>query len=451
LTVTELRKAELCWWRWSQRDSFADDIACLEVSKLLTRSSRLRNLSAALDEDGVLRLRGRLEKWTAGDDMSRRPVILDGKSTYVRLLIDHQHRKSGHIGREFVLNELRQRFWILGARAAVRKSWANCQHCQIRRANIHPPQMGQLPIERLERCDRPFTFTGVDYFGPIDVVVGRSRQKRYGALFTCLSTRAVHVEVSHTLSTDSFIMALRRFIARRGCPIKLFSDNGTNFVGAERELEECLETLDQTQIHDEMANRGIQWNFIPPHSPHMGGTWERLVQSIKKSLYAILQCQAPRDEVLLTLLTEAENMVNSRPLTIVSSDPDDPEAITPNHFLIGTSGNAQQPGTFDDKDLCLRRQWRTAQRLADHFWRRWLKEYVPSLIRRSKWQDPVDPLKIDDVVVLADGDGPRNTWPLGRVVAVYPGQDGQTRVVDVKTSKGVYRRPVIKIIKLCVT
>jgi len=448
LSVTELRRAELCWWRWAQNDSFGEDISSLENLKILPKSSRLRNLSAALDENGVLRLRGRLENWIEGGDFTRRPVILDGRSSFCRLLVDYHHRRSGHIGREFILNELRQQYWILGARAAVRKAWTDCRHCQNKRATVAPPQMGQLPVERLERCQRPFTNTGVDYFGPIEVVVGRSRQKRYGALFTCLNTRAVHVEVAHDMSTDSFLMAMRRFLARRGCPTKMFSDNGTNFVGAERELRECLETLDQTQIKDEMTQQSIEWTFIPPHSPHMGGTWERLVQSIKKSLYAVLQTHTPRDEVLLTLLAEAENMVNSRPLTIVSSDPDDPEAVTPNHFLIGTSGSAQRPGSFDDKDLSLRRQWRISQKMADHFWSRWLREYVPSLVRRSKWQDPAEPLKVDDVVVLADGDGPRNTWPLGRITATYPGKDGQTRVVDVKTSKGTYRRPVVKIIKL---
>jgi hypothetical protein len=243
-------------------------------------------------------------------------------------------------------------------------------------------------------------------------------------------------------------MAIRRFISRRGSPTKLYSDNGTNFHGAERELRESLAELDQSKLHDVMTAKGIEWHFIPPGSPHMGGAWERMVQSVKKALYAVLKEKAPRDEVLHTLIVEAEHIVNSRPLTFVSSDPDDPEAITPNHFLIGRSSNNQSPGVFDEADLCLRRQWRISQRLTDHFWKRWIREYVPTLIKRAKWHGKATTIKVGEVVLLADDDGPRNSWPLGRIIATYPGKDGQVRVVDVKTTKGTYRRPVVKIIPL---
>jgi transposase InsO family protein len=186
----------------------------------------------------------------------------------------------GHLGREAVVNELRQRYWIVGIRAVVKKTWLQCQHCKNQRAKAIPPEMGQLPTERLEVCTRPFSNTGMDYFGPMAVTVGRSRQKRYGALFTCLSTRAVHVEIAHSLDTGSAIMAIRRFAARRGIPEKIFSDNGTNFHGAERELRESLEQLNQQQITQDLAIKGIQWIFIPPGSPHMGGVWERMVQNL---------------------------------------------------------------------------------------------------------------------------------------------------------------------------
>src|SRR5665811_1126111 len=131
-----------------------------------------------------------------------------------------------------------------------------------------PPVMGELPAGRLQSRISPFTYTGVDYFGPYLVTVGRSRQKRYGALFTCMTTRAVHLEVAHSLETDSFLMALNRFTSRRGLPQHIYSDNGTNFKGANNELKECLRQLDGTRIYDEMANKGITWHFIPPMSPH---------------------------------------------------------------------------------------------------------------------------------------------------------------------------------------
>jgi transposase InsO family protein len=448
LLVRELQQAEKELIRQCQQDSFQEEIVKLKRGEELPRASKLLQLSPSLDGEGLLILKGRLDNLPVPSVTSKRPFILDGKHPFSKLLVMDLHQRSGHLGREYVVNEIRQQYWIIGIRSVVKKVWKGCQFCSNRRARSSVPEMGQLPAIRLQQCSRPFTITGLDYFGPLEVIVGRSRQKRYGALFTCLTTRAVHVEVAHSLDTDSAIMAIRRFISRRGSPTKLYSDNGTNFHGAERELRESLADLDQTKIHDVMTAKGIEWHFIPPGSPHMGGAWERMVQSVKKALYAVLKEKAPRDEVLYTLIVEAEHIVNSRPLTFVSSDPDDPEAITPNHFLIGRSSNNQSPGVLDEADLCLRRQWRISQRLTDHFWKRWIREYVPTLIKRAKWHGKATTIKVGEVVLLADDDGPRNSWPLGRIIATYPGKDGQVRVVDVKTAKGTYRRPVIKIIPL---
>ena len=168
---------------------------------------------------------------------------------------------------------------------------------------------------------------------------------------------------------------------------------------------------------------------------------------MKVALQAILHQQAPKDEVLSTVFTEAEAVVNSRPLSYVSGDADDEPSLTPFNFLIGTTSAARPPGVFNEDDLRLRKQWRVAQRLADHFWKRWMKEYLPTLTRRTKWLQPSRPVQIDDVVIICDDNMPRGSWPRGRVVAVHPGQDGIVRVVDVKTSTGVFRRPVTK---LCV-
>ena len=210
-------------------------------------------------------------------------------------------------------------------------------------------------------------------------------------------------------------------------------------------MKTALKELDQKLVNCEMSKRGIEWHFNPPSAPHMGGSWERLVKSVKTALRSTLRERAPRDEMLQTLFVEAENSVNSRPLTHVPTDPDDPESLTPNHFLIGASSGAQLPGVFIDKDLNLRKQWRISQRLADHFWKRWMKEYLPTLTRRTKWFRQVKPVQVKDLVFIADGDLPRNQWPRGVVIKTYPGRDGHVRVVDVQTKNGVFRRPVAKI------
>ena len=189
-------------------------------------------------------------------------------------------------------------------------------------------------------------------------------------LFTCLNLRAIHLELASSLSTDSMIMALRRMISRRGKPTRVFTDNGTNLVGAKTELKKALNKFDQDEILQQTAIHGIEWRFIPPASPHMGGYWERLIGSGKRAREATLKKQAPREEVLQTVLTKAEFSVNSRPLTYVSVDPTDSESITPNNLLLPYRKHDQTsgaPGVFLTNDLILWKQWRKSQVLANRF------------------------------------------------------------------------------------
>lgn len=224
----------------------------------------------------------------------------------------------------------------------------------------------------------------------------------------------------------------------------MFSDNGTNFHGAEAELRRAaIEAM-----NEESNIRAVKWRFIPPGAPFMGGVWERLVRSVKTALSAVLQERHPTEEVLATLLAEAEYTVNSRPLTHVSVQPEDAEALTPNHFLLGGSARVPTPGTFDDSDLINRSHWRASQRLADMFWARWIKEYLPDLQQRREPRGSGQQIKEGDVVLIADSNLPRNTWPRGIIIATYPGQDGAVRVVDVQTSGGVLRRPTKKLVIL---
>lgn len=176
--------------------------------------------------------------------------------------------------------------------------------------------MGDLPSARLEHHRRPFSYCGLDYFGPITTCVGRRREKRYVGLFTCLVTRAVHLEVVNSLSTDAALMCLRRFIARRGTPTEVWSDNDTAFVGSNNQLRKQYNEAISTFA----ANERLSWRFIPPAAPFMGGCWERLIRSVKTSLKITLRDRTPSDEVFRTFLAEVEALVNSRPLTHVPAD-----------------------------------------------------------------------------------------------------------------------------------
>ena len=236
--------------------------------------------------------------------------------------------------------------------------------------------MGQLPTERITPDKPPFTYVGVDYFGPMYIKSGRKHLKRYGCLFTCLTTRAVHIEIAHSLDTDSFICAMQRFVSRRGRPEVIYSDNGSNLKSGEKELRESIRELNQSHITKQLSQREIVWNFNPPYASHMGGVWERLVKSVKSALKSVIKEQVLTDEGLQTLMAEVEKILNDRPITQVSTDPNDSKALTPSMLLLLRVNTCMPPGVFDKNDSYCRRWWRQVQYLANIFWRRWTSIYL---------------------------------------------------------------------------
>ena len=446
LTVKEISDAEKKWIKISQQESFREDLKLLTNERPLEKSNRLFSLNPCF-KNGIIVLSGRtrLSKTMSEDAMN--PIILCPKHPYTKLLMQHYHEKFAHKGTETVLNDLRQKFWILNARAAVKLVFRNCQKCKNERAKPKPPLMGQLPIPRVTSGLRAFTNTGLDYFGPINVTIGRRTEKRWGVLFTCMAVRAVRLELASSLNTDSAIMAIRRFIARRGYVENIYCDNGTNFKSSDRELREEIKNLEKKSLIEFGTTKNIQFHFNPPAAPHMGGAWERLIRTVKTTMGKILYCQKLREETLYTVLVETENIINARPLTKISTDPDDLEAITPNHFLMGWS-NTESLSKGDMEGKNIRREWRKCQTFVQAFWVRWCKEYLPTLNKKNIWNTDQKPLRVNDVVVLVDESTPRYHWKLGKIEKVYPGPDQRVRVVDVRTQNSSYRRPVTKICRL---
>ena len=403
----------------------------------------LQKLSPFPSTDGTLRVGGRLDKADL-QFQTKHPMILPANHHVTDLIILHYHTSTGHTGIERVLAETRQLFWIVKGRATVRKVLSKCIICKKLRAQPVSQFMGDLPKDRVTPNEAPFTRVGVDYFGPFLVKRARSELKRYGCIFTCLATRAIHIEVSHTLETDSFINALQRFIARRGEPIEIRSDNGTNFTGAQVELRRALEEWNQTQIDDFLRKRDVQWIFNPPGASHMGGAWERQIRTVRSVLKGLLPLQVLDEEALTTLMCIVEGIVNGRSITRISDDPSDLTPLTPNHLLLLRSGPTLPSGVFVQQDL-YRRRWRQVQYMADVFWKRWLTEYLPTLQVRQKWLRPKRNLKVGDLVLVKHDNTARPRWPLGLILTTYPGSDGLVRSVQVKTQSGVYDRPVDKI------
>ena len=450
LTVAELQVAEKEILTRVQEVAFPEVLnvfsaaECCEDNghpkKILRKAgASIRQLNPQLKE-GLLRVGGRLANAPVGYE-KRHPVIIPYKHHVTDLIIKQCHESLGHMGQESVLSSLRETFWIVKGRSAVRRVIGRCMNCQRQRKACPGEQfMASLPEDRLIPDKPPFTYVGIDYFGPLEVKQGRSRVKRYGCLFTCLTTRAVHIEIAHSLDTDSMINALRRFISVRGYPEKIRSDRGSNFTKADKELKEAIEGWNEHKINNFCRQKKIEWIFNPPSASHMGGAWERMIRSVRQILKAILKEQLVSDEVLSTVMAEAVNILNSRPLTHNSDSPLDEQPLTPNHLLHLRPCPGLPPGIFDKDDLSCRRAWRQAQYLANLFWRRWTSEYLPTLLERKKWNTPRTNLEVGDLVLLADESFPRGKWPLGRIVEVMPSRDGLVRTVKVKTSCTVATR-----------
>ena len=305
--------------------------------------------------------------------------------------------------------------------------------------------MAALPPQRLQAFTPPFTNTGIDYFGHYHVSMYRRTQKRWVCLYTCLVTRAVHLELCESLDVDSFLNSFRRFVARRGTPAHCFSDNGTNLTAGQGCLKQGIENWNEQKIIGFAAQRHIEWTFSPPSAPHFGGVWERLVQSAKRALQVVLGSRVVNEEVLRTLICEVEFLLNGRPLTHVSIDPGELNPLTTNHFIIGRNNPNLPPDVFDANEIISRRRWRSVQALVDSFWKRWLREYAPTLVERKKWLLERKNLQVGDVVLVVDDQSPRGHWPMGLVIEVRKDKSGTVRSAQVKTSSNVYLRPVSKL------
>ena len=271
-------------------------------------------------------------------------------------------------------------------------------------------------------------------------------------------SRAVHVETCSDLSTDSFILALRRFLAIRGPIIHIRCDRGNNFVGASNELKPEWEKINCDHIRRffQDQNAEIEFKFNPPSASHFGGVFERQIGSIRRVLEGILVefGHSLNAESLATFLHEAAAVVNSRPLSCVNITDEQLEPLTPNHLLTGKSRIVvSPPGTFVKQDMYLIKHWRRVQYLANLFWSRWRHEYLSTHHARSKWQNPLKNISVGDIVLLADENAPRNQWKLARVVEVYPSADNLVRSVRVKISSkdsgsSFLDRPIHKLVPI---
>ena len=451
LSTKELLDAESYWISLIQCDHFQNELSTLKKGNPLKGSSSLLSLHPILDTNNLLRVGGRQQNSKLSYSRQH-PLILHGKHPITRLIIHTEHQRLLHAGPTLLTASLCRRYYITSCHKIVRSITRGCITCRRTSAKPQPQMLGQLPVERITPGS-VFDQVGVDYAGPVYVKYGHVRKptvvKAYICVFVSLSVKAVHLELVSDLTSDAFIAALRRFISRRGKPTLIWSDNGTNFVGAARELKELSDFLEarktQNDISQFCSNQLIKWKFIPERTPHFGGLWEAAVKSMKTHLRRTIADHKLNFEELSTILSQIESCLNSRPLTPLLDNEDGIEALTPGHFLIGKPIEAIPDPAFSYRSLSLLRRWHLCQALTRHFWQRWSTEYISSLRRYTKWHHPTRNLQVGDVVVLQEDNLIPSKWSLAKITQVHAGKDGLVRVVTIKTASGTYKRPVTKI------
>ena len=455
LTGAERRTAEQWLFREAQARSFPRDISSLQKSRPLSRDSHLKNLNPFIDDHHLIRVGGRLSKSELAPSQQH-PIILDGRDPLMAKFFLYLHHSLCHCGPSLLLCSAGTKLHILGARRLSRRTCSQCVTCRRHRPQTQHQLMGELPSQRVNHNGPPFTHTGMDYAGPFTLKLGRVRKpvkvEAYICVFVCMATKAVHLEVVSDQTTAAFQAALQRFVARRGCPDHLYSDNGANFVGARNDLHSLYSFLqdqkNSTTIQHYLATHfNVTWHNIPPRSPHMGGLWEAAVKSMKTHLRRVIGSTLLTFEELTTISCRVEACLNSRPLLpLHSHNTDGLDVLTPGHFLISKSPSAYPEDPTPAERPHLLRKWRQCQAMAHHLWTRWSKEYLNSLQARSKWQTNKPSLQVDDIVIIRPHQHFFSChWPLGRITKILPGKDNLVRVVELKTANGLFQRAVTQL------
>lgn len=440
ISLTEINQSLEHCVKYVQSISFFHIISLLQNKKLLPK--QFRKLNCFLDASHILRVGGRISRAQITFEQ-KHPAILPSNHHFTKILIEYFHKMYLHPGNQTLNFLIMQRFWILSAKRVIRKVLSTCQKCWRTNPKPYQPTMADLPTLRVSQV-KPFSSVAVDYAGPFLTRLGKIRGsktfKSYICVFICFATRAVHLELASDLSTEAFLAALRRFISRRGRCSKIFSDCGTNFIGAHKEI---------LNLYKFAADKeAIEWHFNPPSAPHFTGLAEAGVKSVKTHLKRVIGEQILTYEEFYTILVQIEALLNSRPLCPLSTDPNDLNAITPGHFLTLEPLSAiPDPDLLGSKLNHLNR-WQLLQRMQQAFWKRWQNEYLHTLQQRGKWLEPTFPIKMGSMVVIKNDLCPPLKWLLGRVLDVHPGRDGVIRVATVLTKNGMVCRPLVKLCPL---
>lgn len=434
-----------------QRDHFKLEVKALENNEEIPGSSPLKALNVFLDTDGLLRVGGRLRN---ADLLPahKNPVVLPNNHPFTYNLVRYIHYKNLHCSQNALLAFVRQEYWPLRAKDIIRKVIHTCVKCFRFRPKPLTQFMGDLPSCRVN-ISSPFHGTGLDYGGPFNVRMGgpRSRTtiKCWISVFVCMATKAIHLELVTGCTTEAFLAAFDRFIGRRGTPADVYSDNATTYVGASNEIAEIVKLLQSEEFQHKLQGDSeyseINWHFIPARAPNFGGLWEAAIKSVKTAMIKVIGERLLNYEEMTTILCQIERMLNSRPITQMSDDPNDLEALTPGHFLVMKPLNARPQENFINTPSNRLSRWHSVQKISQDIWRRWQTDYLHQLQQRTKWFNPKVDIKPGVLVIVKEDNVAPYKWKLARIIETHPGLDNVVRAVTVKTSNSSYKRPISKI------
>lgn len=418
LSVDELDEAKIVLIQAYQQKYFGNEIRKLQEKNKLPKESKLKSLYPFLDKNNVLRVGGRLQN-SEFNHNKKHPIIIPYGCHLMELIISDAHIKTMHGGNPLTLCQTRHKFWIISAKRAVKKMLNKCVICHRFKAKNSSQLMGNLPSVRTKIVEKAFTNTGTDLCGPIYLRMmsgrGVKTQKGYIVIFICLSTRAIHIAIVSDLTSEAFIAAFKRLVGRRGNVQNLYCDNGTDFVGANKILNlDCEQAMEQfnTEIQKNLAIMNTKFYFNPSISPWMGGIWERGVGSIKYHLKRTVADRILTFEELSTVLSQIEAILNSRPISPLSENPEDLDILTPGHFLVGNALTAPiEPNLMQIKENRLS-NWQMISRMRREFWEKWSNDYISKLQIRSKWQDVENNISVGDMVLLKEENTSPLQWPL---------------------------------------
>lgn len=454
ISISDYNEAQKIWILHVQNTHFKEEIKLLkkgvgdDIQNL--KKSAIVKLSPSLDADSILRCTGRLTHSFVHKDANN-PIIIPRESNLTNLIISDAHKRTLHGGNQMTMHLIRQKFWIPSLRNMVKKHIKSCVQCVRQRALTMDQKMSDLPSVRVTP-GRPFECCGVDYLGPVLVKARSGRckivEKGYVAVFVCMKSKAVHLELVSNLSSNAFIASLSRLVGRRGRVHELYSDNSTTFHGADSELRHIASSWKAMKNDPQFASLMIKWKFITPYAPHHGGLWEAAVKSTKHHLKRVIGPHQLTFEELATLLIQIEACLNSRPIIPLTDDHSDAYTLTPGHFLIGQPIVALPGNNVADVPSNRLDRWKLLQKLQLDFWNHWQTEYLDHVWARTKWYFAKQNAKVGDVVLIRAENTPPAQWPLGVITDVHPGDDMKVRTVSLRCNGTTTKRPITKLVPL---